>query len=65
MTSDLFDRAVALAKQRAQLLALANDPDARGQTTRRQLLIRARKVERIIVGIADLAISVNRSRGPR
>lgn len=60
----LFDRAVALAKQRAQLLELANHPDAwtmkadpqLGPTTRRQLLVRARKVEKIIVRIAEVSM---------
>lgn len=60
--AELFERAVLLAQQRAQLLALANNPDApthradpvKGPSTRRQLLLRARKVERIIVGIGEL-----------
>jgi hypothetical protein len=61
---DVFDRAMHLARQRAQMLAYANDPDTPthradeqlGPTTRRQMLARARKVERIIVGLADWAI---------
>jgi hypothetical protein len=46
-----FARAEALAKQRAQMLALADDP--RHAKSRRSLLSQARRVERIIVGIAQ------------
>ncbi len=49
--ADAFDRAVDMAKQRAQILALAGEP--RHAAQRRRLLLQARRVERIIVSIGE------------
>lgn len=54
MAQTLFDRAEWLAKQRAHLLPYANDPAHAKR--RRSILLQARRIERVIVDIAELAL---------
>ena len=53
MNAGLFERAEALAKQRGQALAAAAKRKP-GDPSRRRLLLYARRVEKIIVGIAEI-----------
>jgi hypothetical protein len=57
LAADLYGRATSLARQRQQIMAAANNPTVRehAPTTRRTMLASARKVEKIIVGIAEMA----------